>query len=67
MLTNIHCGPHVIRAITNGGYQDYCLLSDFPNLGPIWYNSDLIANNILIREGKFMVFKYFCGITLNIS
>ncbi|KAI2501302.1 Reverse transcriptase (RNA-dependent DNA polymerase) [Fragilaria crotonensis] len=50
MLTNIRRSPHVLRAITNGGHQDSRLLGDFPNLGPVWYNSESIANILSLSE-----------------
>jgi hypothetical protein len=45
LLTNI-CRSllHVLRAITNSGHQD------FPNLGPVWYNSDSLANILSLSE-----------------
>jgi hypothetical protein len=50
MLTNIRRSPNVLRAITNGGHQDSCLLGDFPNLGPVWFNSESIANILSLSE-----------------
>ena len=44
MLTNIRQGPHVLRAMTNGGHQDSILVGDFPNLGQVWFNPQSIAN-----------------------
>ena len=32
MLTNIRKSERTLRAITNGGHQDSCMLGDFPNL-----------------------------------
>ncbi|KAI2512541.1 Reverse transcriptase (RNA-dependent DNA polymerase) [Fragilaria crotonensis] len=55
MLTNIRRSPNVLRAITNGGHQDSCLLGDFPNLGPVWYNSDSIANILSLSEVRKFV------------
>ena len=44
MLTNIRPSDHVLRAVTNGGFQDSTLIGDFPNLGAVWFNPDSIAN-----------------------
>jgi hypothetical protein len=44
MLMNIRRSPHVVRAITNGGHQDSHMIGDFPNLGPVWFNENSIAN-----------------------
>ena len=35
MLSNIRQSPHVLRAITNGGYQDSNIIGDFPHMDPI--------------------------------
>jgi hypothetical protein len=50
MLTNIRRSAHVLRAITNGGHQDSKLLGDFPNLGPVWYNNNSLANILSLSE-----------------
>ena len=50
MLNNIRQSPHVLRAITNGGYQDSNMVGDFPNLGTVWYNADSIANILSLAE-----------------
>ena len=42
--------PHVLRALTNGGHQDSHMIGDFPNLGPVWYNSGSIANILSLAE-----------------
>ena len=47
MLTNIRRSPHTLCALTNGGHQDSNLLGDFPNLGPVWFNSESSLANIL--------------------
>jgi hypothetical protein len=44
MLRNIRNSNNVLRAITNGGFQDSTMVGDFPNLGEVWYNRDSIAN-----------------------
>jgi len=44
MLTNVRSTPHVVRAITNGGFQDSNMIGEFPNLGDVYYNPDSIAN-----------------------
>ena len=44
MLKNIRPGARVLRAVTNGGFQESTLVGDFPNLGEVWFNPDSIAN-----------------------
>jgi hypothetical protein len=44
LLSNIRATSQPIRAITNGGHQDSHLVGDFPNLGPVYFNPDSIAN-----------------------
>ena len=50
MLANIRRSPHVLRALTNGGHQDSNLIGDFPNLGPVWYNSESLANILSLSD-----------------
>ena len=50
MLTNIRPSNRVLRAITNGGFQDSKLIGDFPNLGAVWFNEDSIANILSLSE-----------------
>ena len=51
MLTNIRPSGHVLRAVTNGGFQEEStLVGDFPNLGEVWFNKQSIAN-ILSHHG----------------
>jgi Zinc knuckle len=50
MLTNIRKSGRVLRALTNGGYQDSNMVGDFPNLGEVWYNSNSIANILSLAE-----------------
>ena len=50
MLTNIRRSLHVLQAITIGGHKDSRLLGDFPNLGPVWFNSVSIANILSLSE-----------------
>ena len=62
MLRNIRRSPHVLRAITNGGYQDSHMIGDFPNLGPVWYNKDSIANILSLSEVRRV-----CTVTMDTS
>jgi hypothetical protein len=50
MLTNIRKSGRILRAITNGGYQDSDMVGDFPNLGEVWYNSNSIANILSLAD-----------------
>jgi Zinc knuckle len=50
MLQNIRKSDKVLRAITNGGHQDSCMIGDFPNLGEVWFNRESIANILLLRK-----------------
>lgn len=42
--------PHVLRALTNGRHQDSTFIGDFPNLGPVWYNQESIANILSLAD-----------------
>ena len=61
MLTNIRRSPHTLRVLTNVGHQDQNLLGDFPNLGPVWYNSESLANILSLSE----VSKMLCRVTMD--
>jgi hypothetical protein len=37
MLVNIRKSDHVLRALTNGGFQDSDMVGDFNNLGTVSY------------------------------
>jgi hypothetical protein len=50
MLTNIRNSGRVLRAFTNGGYQDSDMVGDFPNLGQVWYNKASIANILSLAD-----------------
>ena len=50
MLHNIRRSPYVLRAITNGGFQDSNMVGDFPNLGEVWYNDASIANVLSLSD-----------------
>ena len=50
MLTNIRKSNHVLRAITNGGYQDSDMVGDFANLGEVWFNDASIANILSLAD-----------------
>ena len=62
MLTNIRNSGRVLRAITNGGYQDSILVGDFPNLGEVWYNGNSIANILSLAEVRKV-----CRVTMDTS
>jgi len=62
MLTNIRASDHTLRAFTNGGYQDSNFVGDFPNLGPVWYNSESIANILSLSHVRKV-----CRITMDTS
>jgi hypothetical protein len=62
MLTNIRPSEQVLRAITNGGSQTSNLIGDFPNLGPVWYNPESIANILSLAEVRRV-----CRITMDTS
>ncbi|GAX15524.1 hypothetical protein FisN_6Hu141 [Fistulifera solaris] len=61
-LSNIRDSGDVMRAITNGGHQDSHLIGDFPNLGPVWYNQDSIANILSVKDVRKV-----CRITMDTS
>jgi hypothetical protein len=50
LLTNIRPGNRVLRAVTNGGFQDSKLIGDFPNLGAVWFNEASIANILSLAD-----------------
>jgi hypothetical protein len=50
MLTNICKSDHVLCAITNSGHQDSNMVGNFPNLGKVWYNHELIANILSLAD-----------------
>ncbi|KAI2497083.1 Reverse transcriptase (RNA-dependent DNA polymerase) [Fragilaria crotonensis] len=50
MLSNIRKSEHVLRAMTNGGYQDSHMVGDFANLGTVWFNSESIANILSLAD-----------------
>ena len=50
MLHNVRHSLHVLRAITNGGFQDSNMVGDFPNLGKVWYNEASIANILSLGD-----------------
>jgi hypothetical protein len=60
MLKNIRKSEKVLRAITNGGHQDSCMIGDFPNLGEVWFNSESIANILSLAEVRKV-----CRITMD--
>jgi len=62
MLTNIRKSERTLRAITNGGHQDSCMLGDFPNLGEVWYNSKSIANILSLADVRRV-----CRVTMDSS
>jgi Zinc knuckle len=50
MLQNIRKSDKVLRALTNGGYQDSNMVGIFPNLGEVWYNENSIANILSLAD-----------------
>ena len=62
MLTNLRPSGHVIRAITNGGFQDSDTLGDFPQLGTVWYNQESIANILSLSAVRKL-----CRVTMDTS
>ena len=60
MLSNIRRSSYVLRALTNGGYQDSNMVGDFPNLGKVWYNRESIANILSLAEVRKV-----CRITMD--
>jgi hypothetical protein len=62
MLHNIRKSEKVLRAITNGGYQDSSMIGDFPNLGEVWFNTESIANILSLAEVRKV-----CRITMDSS
>lgn len=62
MLTNIRPSGRVLHARTNGGHQESSLIGDFPNLGPVWYNPDSIANIISLADARRV-----CTVSMNTS
>ena len=61
-LTNIRRSEHVLRALTNGGHQDSHMVGEFPNLGPVWYNTDSIANILSLADVRKV-----CRVTMDTS
>jgi Reverse transcriptase (RNA-dependent DNA polymerase) len=62
MLTNIRPSDHVLRAVTNGGFQDSRLVGDFPNLGEVWFNPASIANILSLSHVRRV-----CRVTMDTS
>jgi hypothetical protein len=62
MLYNMRKSEDVMRAITNGGYQDSNMIGYFPNLGDVWYNKDSIANILSLAEVRKV-----CRVTMDSS
>jgi len=50
MLAKIRCSDRTLRALTNGGHQDFHMIGDFPNLGEVWFNKISIANILSLAE-----------------
>jgi hypothetical protein len=50
LLKNIRPSGRVLRAVTNGGYQDSNLVGDFHKLGEVWFNEESIANILSLAE-----------------
>ncbi|GAX20129.1 hypothetical protein FisN_17Lu131 [Fistulifera solaris] len=49
-LYNIRKSDEVLRAVTNGGYQDSYMVGEFPNLGTVWFNPESIANILSMKD-----------------
>ena len=62
MLHNIRRSPYVLRAITNGGFQDSNMVGDFPNLGEVWYNEASITNILSLSDVTKV-----CTVTMDLS
>jgi hypothetical protein len=62
MLSNIRRSKHVLRALTNGGYQDSNIVGDFPNLGEVWFNRASIANILSLAKVRKV-----CRVTMDLS
>jgi hypothetical protein len=62
MLTNIRASKFTLRARTNGGYQDSTMVGDFPNLGPVWFNEESIANILSLADVRKV-----CRVTMDTS
>ncbi|KAI2512761.1 Reverse transcriptase (RNA-dependent DNA polymerase) [Fragilaria crotonensis] len=62
MLRNIRHSGRVLRALTNGGYQDSTMIGDFPNLGEVWFNKQSIANILSLAEVRKV-----CRVTMDTS
>ena len=62
MLKNIRPSQHVLRAVTNGGFQDSKLVGDFPNLGEVWFNPDSIANILSLSHVRKV-----CRVTMDMD
>jgi hypothetical protein len=61
-LKNVRESGHVLRAFTNGGHQDSHLIGDFPNLGPVWFNENSIANILSLADVRKV-----CRVTMDSS
>jgi len=55
LLSNIRFTPHIVLAITNGGYQDSNMVGNFPKFGPVYYNKASIANILSFAKVVQMV------------
>jgi hypothetical protein len=62
MLANIRPSGRVLRAVTNGGYQDSTMVGDFANLGEVWFNIESIANILSLAEVRKV-----CRVTMDTS
>jgi hypothetical protein len=65
MLTNVRPSAHVIRAITNGGFQDSNMIGDYTQLGgacEVWYNPASIANILSLADVR-----KHCTVTMDSS
>ena len=56
MLLNVKKSTKMLRAYSNGGYQDTSYEGDFPGMFKVWYNPDSIMNILLFKDVR----SHFC-------
>ena len=62
MLKNTCPSAQPFCAFTNGGYQDSHMISNFPTLGPVWYNPKSMTNILALAHVQKV-----CRITMDTS
>ena len=50
MLLNVRKSKKVLRAYSNGGYQDSQNVGDVPGMFPVWYNPDSVLNILALCD-----------------